>query len=131
MTSASEILAQSRLGRRTSRARRGPTPEGAILQTIKHGLRARGVPFWRIGVGGVTMGERFVKLGDAGLPDLVALVPGRGAVFLEVKAPSGRLSREQVAFRDACRRAGANHVVARSWEDVEPWLAASGGAPCR
>lgn len=116
--------------------RRGPTPEGAVLRTILQGLRARRVPCWRIGVGGFQLGDaaagrrRYVKMGDPGLPDVVALVPEVGAVFIEVKSASGRLSPEQVAFRDACRRAAAAHVVARSWDDVEPLLVV-GGAPCR
>lgn len=112
--------------------RRGPTPEGSVLKTILHGLRARRVPCWRIGVGGFQLGagpsRRFVKMGDPGLPDLVALVPELGALFIEVKSTRGRLSEEQVAFGEACRKAAARHIVARSWDDVEPWLAAPSGA---
>ena len=104
------------------------TPEGAVLKQIKDGLKARRVPHWRIGVGGFKLpgvgGKkgRFVKLGDPGLPDLVALVAGVGSLFIEVKAPDGKMSPEQVIFRDCCRAAGATHVVARSFADVEPWL---------
>lgn len=101
------------------------TPEGAVLKQIKDGLKARRIPFWRCGVGAHVVTEprrRFVKLGDAGMADLVALVPGVGALFVEVKSARGRLTPEQTAFRDSCRAAGAVHVVARSWSDLEPWL---------
>jgi len=104
------------------------TPEGTVLRTIKDGLRALRIPFWRCGVGAhVVKGpgtRRYVKLGDAGVPDLLVLAPGVGALFVEVKSARGKLSPEQVAFRDACRAAGAVHVVARGWDDLAPWVTA-------
>lgn len=111
----------------SARRSRQLTPEGAVLRQVKDGLRARRVPFWRVGVGAFRAPaangrERFVQLGDAGMADLVALVPGVGALFVEVKSARGRLTPEQVAFRDACRAAGAVHVVCRGWDDLEPWL---------
>lgn len=123
---ASATLAASRFGSR--RRRPTPTPEGALLVAVRQLLTLRGVYHRRIGVGAFVVetpaSRRFVKMGDPGLPDLVALVPGVGAVMIECKSPRGRLSAEQVAFRDACRAAGVVHVVCRELGDLEPYLPA-------
>ena len=106
--------------------RRRLTPEGAVLRVVLQGLRLLRIDAWRIGVGAfrVPVGDRtrFVKMGDAGLPDVLALVPGRGVLLIECKSATGRLSPEQVRFRDACQAAGAVHVVARGWDDVAPFV---------
>lgn len=99
-----------------------------MLKTVLEGLERLRIPAWRIGVGSflVERGGRqvLIKIGTPGLPDVVALVPGVGVVFIECKAPAGKLRPEQVTFRDSCRRAAAVHVVCRRWEDVEPYLRA-------
>lgn len=130
-TAAQQILTQSRYGQRRRRRGQPATPEGGIKQQILDGLALRKIAAYRIGVGGFTAANadgstRFVALGSKGVPDLVALVPGVGTVWIEVKTARGRLSPEQVGFRDDCRRAGAVHVVATGFGDVEPWLVPRG-----
>lgn len=49
----------------------------------------------------------------AGVPDLVFLLAGGGAACLELKAPSGRLSPAQRAFRATCERLHVPYRVAR------------------
>lgn len=51
----------------------------------------------------------------AGFPDLVFLWRGGGGV-MEMKAAKGRLSSEQRAFRDECKRLGIPHEVIREPE---------------
>lgn len=131
MTTAQSLLAESRYGTRRRRRGTPPTPEGGIKQQIVDGLTLRRIPTYRIGVGVFRIknadgSERVVKLSTPGLPDLVALVPGVGTVWIEVKTLRGRLSPEQAAFRDDCRRAGSIHVVATGFEDVEPFLTPRG-----
>lgn len=135
MTTTATLLAQSRLGRpRARRARRGPTPEGALLTAVLQTFRLRNIPCWRIGCGAFVVetpaARRFVKMGDPGLADVVALVPGVGAVFVECKSARGKLSADQVAFRDACRHVGAHHVVCRRLEDLDPYLPPAGRRAC-
>lgn len=58
----------------------------------------------------------------AGTPDILIVGPDGCAAFLEVKREGGRLSAEQVKFRDWC---GANRVpfaVVRSVSDVDETL---------
>lgn len=99
-------------------AHRELTPEARIKREILEALSRLGVPVYGLGAGAFRLGERFIRIGTPGIPDLLALPKNRGAMFIEVKSLRGRLSRPQVLFRDDCRHAGAVHVVARSLEDV-------------
>lgn len=52
-----------------------------------------------------------------GFPDLL-FVDGRGCAFIEVKAPGGRLRKEQKNFLDRVQSMGLRAGVARSVEDA-------------
>jgi hypothetical protein len=112
-------------GQRVGVRRQRHTPEGVILKQILDGLRALGVPAYRLSVGAFHMEHegrrRFVKMGTPGLPDVMALIPG-AVLFIEVKAARGKLSPAQVDFRNQCLRTHNLHVVARSLDDVVPFL---------
>jgi hypothetical protein len=67
------------------------------------------------------------KLADRhtrGLPDLLILLPGV-TLFVETKAPGGKLSPIQRAVHEEIERAGGYVLVARSVEDVLRCLEAS------
>lgn len=69
---------------------------------------------------------QFVRFGFKGCPDAFALLVDGRTLWIETKAPGGKLSQEQLAFQETCRMRGVPHVVARRWEDIEVWLR---GAP--
>ena len=52
----------------------------------------------------------------AGVPDLAFVLPDGRAAFFEVKTRTGRLSPQQIAFRDRCNAVGAPYAMARSVE---------------
>lgn len=58
-----------------------------------------------------------------GVFDLCLLLPDGRVGFIEVKAPNGRLSKPQEAFRDVLIRFGTPHCIARSIDDVRAALA--------
>ncbi|PRX33971.1 VRR-NUC domain-containing protein [Meinhardsimonia xiamenensis] len=60
-----------------------------------------------------------------GWPDLVVLAGGR-VVFLEVKAPGGRVSAAQRAFRDAVEDQGHHWALVRSIDDALGALSEAG-----
>ena len=73
---------------------------------------------------------KLVKMGvRPGVPDFAIVHDGR-ALFLELKAASGRLSVEQRAMHAALAGAGAEVAVVRSIEDTVEVLA-SWGVPLR
>ena len=67
-----------------------------------------------------------------GVPDLVLLIPGGRAAFIELKAGAGRLSAAQVAFKMQVETLGFRYAECRSVDEVERFvrrLIAEVGAP--
>lgn len=80
--------------------------------------------------------HRWVTLAKDGHPDIQAYVPvGRKVrdpltgetlkvgpmawvAYIETKAKRGKLSKDQIAFREQCQRDGALYILARSIDDV-------------
>lgn len=87
------------------------------MDSIRAALCAiEGVRVWRNNVGVDTM--RGIRYGlGVGSPDLVGIAWGR-FVGLEVKTPTGRVSKEQTMWLDMVRRFGGVAGVARSVEDA-------------
>jgi len=46
-----------------------------------------------------------------GVPDVIVITDGGFVVFLEIKRPGGKLSPEQVVFRDRCKEIGAEYHI--------------------
>jgi hypothetical protein len=88
--------------------------EAAMLATIRDAARFTG---WRIAHfrpartrdGWVTA----VSADGAGFPDLVMVHPRAGVWFVELKSKRGRLSPEQVEWRDALHAAHASWIECR------------------
>ena len=55
----------------------------------------------------------------AGAPDLLFCLKGGQCAFIEVKKPGGRVSPEQITFRNSWERTGARWALAESIEDME------------
>lgn len=69
-------------------------------------------------------GHRRIFLGDAGLPDILVIVPPNGLVLgLEVKSATGALRAAQKAFRDRLNASGGIYKVVRSVKDAMNALA--------
>lgn len=91
--------------------------ERHLMDSIRAALCAvDGVRVWRNNVGVDTM--RGIRYGlGVGSPDLVGIAWGR-FVGLEVKTPTGRVSKEQTMWLDMVRRFGGVAGVARSVDDA-------------
>lgn len=107
------------LQRQIVRALRLALPPGAIVHHSAHEVRSGGPAGRRRQAIAVGMGVH------AGFPDLVVIAQRR-VLFLEVKAPRGRLGPEQEAFRDAVRAQGFGYAVVRSIDHAFDALAAHG-----
>lgn len=60
----------------------------------------------------------FVRAGFNGCPDVIGMLKGGRALYVEVKRPSGKTTPEQAAFLQSAAKDGALAFVARSADDV-------------
>jgi len=102
-----------------------PEPsEAAILDAIRRVLKIHPKVAWfeRMNSGAHVAGEgkdrRFVRYGFKGCPDLVVGMKDGKTAWIEVKRPTGRLSDDQSAFLEKCRKNKIPSGVARSVEDA-------------
>lgn len=96
------------------------TPEGQIKKAIQDYLRAIGVFHW-INQAGKVPGRTLAKKGVA---DLLGIYKGK-LLAIEVKAPTGKVSDEQMEFIYSVRTHGGIAFVARSVDDVKKHLGAA------
>lgn len=98
-------------------------PAQQLTKAIRDYLTLKGWLVWRNSGGAFKIGDRFVRMGEAGLPDLMATRQGR-CLAIEVKASKGdRVRPAQQAWLDALGAHGWKTVVARDVEDVVKALA--------
>ena len=93
--------------------------ESEIQKQIIETLNANGCKVWRANAGTVRVGGRTIKLLPKGFPDVfgVRLTDGK-FVAVEIKKPKGRVSDEQVKFRDFFKKHNVIHGIAHSPEEA-------------
>lgn len=87
-------------------------PESVILQAVRNALVIDGYDVTRHQQG---LGSR------RGFPDLTALKDGK-TLYVEIKTATGKQSQWQIEFQRVCEAHGGTYIVARSVDDVKPWL---------
>lgn len=106
----------------------GSVPEKVIQKQILDWLKETGLVHWRQNSGTVFLGNRVVRLGEDGLPDIVVIVPPNGRVVgLEVKSARGQLRPAQKLFRDSLTSSGGLYYVVRTLEAAKNAIAESLG----
>lgn len=102
-------------------AKRAPDrPEAAALVEVLKALRAHRTVAWceRMNSGATRIGNRFVRFGWPGCPDVLGQLKDGRLLGVEVKSRTGRASTEQSAFLEQIRRAGGVAFIARDLRDV-------------
>lgn len=93
--------------------------EKSIQKEILDWLESTPLLHWRQNAGSLWLGGKFVRLGPAGLPDIIVIVPPSGRFLgLEVKSKTGKLRPAQEEFRDKLESAGGIYTVVRSLTDA-------------
>ena len=87
-------------------------PESIILQAVRNALVLDGYVVTRHQQG---LGSR------KGFPDLTALKDGK-TLYVEIKTATGKQSPYQVEFQRVCEAHGGVYILARSVEDIKPYL---------
>ena len=95
-------------------------PEAAALVEVLQLVRAHPLVAWaeRMNTGAVMMGNRFIRFGWPGCPDVLGQLRDGRVLGVEVKGPTGRLRPEQSAFLEHIRCAGGVAYMARDCRDV-------------
>lgn len=99
--------------------------EAPILKAILQALELRGVCAWRANAGLTVIGKgtsrRVIRGAPPGTPDVIGILKGGRFFGLEVKSPTGRANRAQLAWQRRANELGARYEVVR---DVRSALAA-------
>lgn len=113
---------------RCNRLKDGSVPEKVIQKQILDWLKETHLLYWRQNSGVVFAGNRMVRLGEEGLPDIIVVIPPGGRVLgLEVKSAKGALRPGQKEFRDRLLERGGLYSVVRSLESAMDAVAAALG----
>ena len=84
---------------------------------------------WRMNTGAVQQGDRFIRYGIKGQPDIFLILNGR-FIGIEAKTKTGRQSADQKQWQRNCERGGGLYILARSVDDVRDVLEREGLVKC-
>ena len=90
----------------------GVIKEGVILNQVRQVLKLDG---WDVTRHQQGLGSR------RGFPDLTALKDGK-TLYIEVKTATGKQSPYQIEFERICKAHGGTYILARSVDDIKPYL---------
>ncbi len=95
-------------------------PESAALVEVLKALRAHPAVVWceRMNSGAARVGNRFIRFGFTGCPDVLGQLTDGRFLGVEVKSPTGKLRPEQSLFLERVRGAGGVAFMARDLRDV-------------
>jgi hypothetical protein len=94
--------------------------EAAALIEVMKALKAHPAVAWceRQNSGAARIGNRFVRFGWLGCPDILGMLRDGRFLGVEVKAKNGHLRPEQTIFLERIRSAGGVAFVAHDLRDV-------------
>ena len=100
--------------------RKNAKPEAAALKEVLLALTAHPAVAWceRMNSGATKIGNRFVRFGWRGCPDVLGQLRDGRLIGVEVKAAKGKLRPEQTVFLERIRCAGGVAFMARDCRDV-------------
>lgn len=100
--------------------RKNRTPEAGALREVLQALTAHPAVAWRerMNSGAAKIGNRFVRFGWTGCPDVLGQMKDGRLLGVEVKAPKGKLRPAQAIFLERIRCAGGVAFMARDCRDV-------------
>ena len=114
------ILMNDLFGLELTPTRRNKRPESAALVEVIKALKTHPAVVWceRMNSGAAKVGNRFIRFGFTGCPDVLGQLRDGRLLGVEVKSQTGRLRPEQSIFLERIRGAGGVAFVARNCRDV-------------
>ena len=113
---------------KATKLKRGPGPAVALTKAIRAMLAMHGWYSWKNGASAMKIGDRFVRTGTPGLPDIMAVKAGK-LLCVEVKAGRDTVKPIQADVLGILASYGATVIVARSAGDVLEFLEAKHERP--
>lgn len=95
-------------------------------QCLAYLTTVRGFFAWRSNTGAVSIGKRFVRFGQPGASDVLAVLPAGRLLALELKRPGCKPTPAQESWLAAVRDAGGLAIVATGLDDLRRQLAENG-----
>lgn len=107
-------------GQELTLSRRNNRPESAALVEVLKALKTHPAVVWceRMNSGAAKVGNRFIRFGFTGCPDVLGQLRDGRLLGVEVKSKTGKLRPEQSIFLERIRGAGGVAFVARNCRDV-------------
>ena len=103
--------------------RKPPKPkESDVLRGCLHLLNVYGIPHFRNNTGATKIGERFVKFGTPGWPDIIAVLPGGRFLGIECKRPGGKQSFAQSVVQSAIGSVGGIYAIITDAEQLRVYI---------
>jgi len=104
----------------TTPKRTNDKPEAAALVEVLKALRSHPAVSWceRMNSGAARVGNRFIRFGFTGCPDVLGQLRDGRLLGVEVKAPKGKLRPEQAVMLSRIAGAGGVAFVAHDCRDV-------------
>lgn len=106
------------LGAKSKRGGNRSAAHTKLVAAVVHLLSLKGINHWKNNVAAMKIEDRFVRCGERGLPDVIAIGAGGRLVGLECKTGTGDLSPKQLEWQAKFEKSGALFVVVRSLHDV-------------
>jgi hypothetical protein len=102
--------------------------ETDVVRAVLTYLRVvRRWPAWRNNSGAVRLGKRFIRFGEVGSADVLAVIPPAGRLLaVEAKAGGNRTTPAQAAWLQLVTDAGGLALVVRSVDDLAEQLRQAG-----
>jgi VRR-NUC domain len=91
--------------------------ESEIQSSILDYLRAKRILCWKAGTGAFKVGDRFVRMGQPGVSDIIGCLPSGTFLAIEVKRAGNPPTSEQARFIADVIRNGGVVLVARSIDE--------------
>lgn len=107
-------------GMETVTKRTNERPKSAALAEALMALKAHPAVVWceRMNTGAARVGNRFIRFGFTGCPDVLGQLNDGRLLGVEVKASKGKLRPEQAVMLERIAGAGGVAFVARDCRDV-------------
>lgn len=106
------------LGAKSKRGGNRSAAHTKLVAAVVHLLKLKRINHWKNNVMAASIETRFVRSGEAGLPDVIAIGTAGRLVGLECKTGTGKLSPKQLEWQAKFEASGALFVVVRSLHDV-------------